>query len=460
MPSSQVARLQDLDPAWAWAPYEPSAEAPWNLARAAHLYRRAGFGATWNELQQALEVGHPATLERLLAGGEGQQEFYQQAAATAQALLGTDNAENLPAWWLHVMLHTPHPLQEKLALFWHGHFATSAAKVTQTRSMLDQNRLLRQHALGSFRPLVGAMAKDPAMLLWLDSATNRKSKPNENFAREVMELFCLGLGAYTEDDIKQAARCFTGWEVRYNRFRFNRYQHDPGSKTLLGQTGNFKGEDVIRILLEQPAAGRFLAGKLFRYLVNESEPPGPALLEPLAAGYQQRDYDTAWLVRTMLGSNLFSSRHAISQRVKSPVELGVGLLRALEGNTNLYALADDLQKLGQGVFFPPNVKGWDGGTEWINSSTLLSRVNLVWAVVSGSDGRYGRKINLDTLAEKHAQRDAASAVRWLADLLLGGPLPEEVYVRLTAAAGQNGDPHVRLARVVQGIAALPEFQLV
>jgi uncharacterized protein (DUF1800 family) len=454
--------LTDVDPKWAWAAYEPSRDEPWGLARTSHLLRRASFGATWPDLRQAIADGPAKTVERLLTGktggGKEQDAFYREAASTGASL--ASDAENLPGWWLYVMLHTPHPVLEKITLFWHGHFATSAVKVDKASLMLDQNQMLRRHALSPFAPLVGGIAKDPAMLLWLDSATNKKHKPNENFAREVMELFCLGLGNYTERDIKQAARAFTGWEVRHGKFVFNPYQHDEGSKTVLGQTGNWGGEDVLRILLEQPAAGRFLAGKMYRYLVSETAAPPPKLLEPLAIGYREHNYDTAWLVRTIVSSNFFYSPHAIGQRVKAPVEMVVSLVRALEGTANAEALADDLRRLGQGVFYPPNVKGWDGGAEWINSATLLSRVNLVWALCSGRDGRYKKKIDLEKLAQKHNVA-AAERVRWLADLLLGVELSKDAYNQLAAvyASEKGGDEHLRLARVVQAIAALPEFHV-
>jgi len=457
--ASSVA-ITDVDPKWAWAAYEPSAEDPWTLARASHLLRRVSFGAPWSELQRALADGPAKTVDRLLAGGDAKTRaaFYREAATTADSL--TSDVDNLPGWWLYVMLHTPHPVLEKVTLFWHGHFATSAAKVDKAPLMLAQNQLFRQHALSPFAPLVSGIAKDPAMLLWLDSATNKKFKPNENFAREVMELFCLGLGNYTERDIKEAARAFTGWEVRHGKFHFNPHQHDEGQKTVLGKTGNWNGEDVLRILLEQPAAGRFLAGKMYRYLVSETAAPPARLLEPLAAGYREHNYDTAWLVRTIASSNLFYSAHAMSQRVKGPVEMAVSLVRSFEGTANTPELAADLRKLGQGVFYPPNVKGWDGGAEWINSATLLSRVNLVWALASGRSGQYKKKIDLEQLAEKHAIK-SADRVRWLTDLLVGVELSKEVYAQLTAVySGEKGrDEHLRLARVVQAIAALPEFHV-
>jgi uncharacterized protein (DUF1800 family) len=452
-----AAELEKIDPQWAWAPLQPSAEQPWGIEQAAHLYRRAAFAANWSQLEQSRQRGCEATVELLLAGGADQGPFYEQARSMAEALSGSNNRQDLPAWWLHLMLHTPHPLLEKMTLFWHGHFATSAAKVNDARLMYQQNALLRKYALGSFRPLLAEMARDPAMLYWLDSTTNRKLHPNENFAREVMELFSLGLGHYTEADIQQAARAFTGWEVRYATFRFNRHQHDDGPKEVLGRRGSFDGEDLIGILLDQPAASRFLVGKLYRYLVSDEDPP-ERLLEPLVAGYRRHDYDTNWLLGRILRSNFFYGQHAMRRKIKPPVDFAIGLVRALEGTTNAYALAGDLVDLGQAVFYPPNVKGWDGGVDWINASTLLGRANLAWALVGGADDRYADRVQPTKLAALAGQTKPAQAARRLVDLLIAGPLPDETYVQLTAlAAGQ--DRRESLARVVQAIATLPEFQL-
>ena len=251
--------INEIDPQWAWSRYEPSADRPWDRAVAAHLYRRAGFGASRRELDEA--VGRsPAEVVEQLASTEG-------AAATMQAdldqlaetLLATGDSKNLSAWWLYAMLAAPNQLLEKTTLFWHGHFATGAEKVTDMRLMYEQNRLLRQHALGDFAALAQAISRDPAMLIYLDSATNRKAHPNENYARELMELFCLGEGNYTEQDVQQVARCFTGWEIRRGKYRFNRYQHDTGEKAFLSQSGEFGGEDAVRIVLQQRSAPRFIA---------------------------------------------------------------------------------------------------------------------------------------------------------------------------------------------------------
>ncbi|HET6878753.1 MAG TPA: DUF1800 domain-containing protein [Pirellulales bacterium] len=454
-----ATNLAGVDPTWAWEPWQPNASQSWNRELAAHLYRRAGFAATWTQLEEAAAVGCQATVERLVTGEPGADGFYQEAARSAESLLASGDAKQLAAWWLYLLVHSPHPLRERLTLFWHGHFATSAAKVTDARMMYAQNSLFRQYALGSFRPLLDRASKDPAMLLWLDSTTNHKAHPNENFAREVMELFCLGIGNYSEHDIKEAARAFTGWELRQGAFRFNRPQHDSGQKSVLGQTGPWTGDDVLRILLDQPATSRFLVGKLFRYLVSEAADPPAALIEPLAAGLRQRDYDLAWLVRTVLSSNLFYSPQAVRQRVKSPVEMAVGLLRSLELPVNTFALQEDLQKLGQGVLFPPNVKGWDGGKAWINSSTLVGRANLIWAIVGG-DVRLKTRFDPEKLvALRGVEQPAAQSAR-LADLLLSASLPDTVHVQLVAiAAGSEGSPRQRLARLVHALATLPEYQL-
>lgn len=453
--------LDQVDPAWAWSPFEPGAEMPWNRDRAAHLFRRAGFGANWHELERSMAEGCQASVERLIAGKPESQSFYADADRAVEALLGSSGAQHLPAWWLHVMLRTPHPLLEKLTLFWHGHFATSAAKVTDPRMMHRQNAILRRHALGRFGSMLNDVAKDPAMLIWLDSVTNHKAHPNENFAREVMELFALGLGNYTEHDIKEAARAFTGWELRQGEYRFNRSQHDAGPKTVLGQTGPWTGDDVLRILLMQPAASRFLVRKLFRQLVCETSEPPERLIEPLATVLRVRDYDLAWLAQTMLGSRLFYSPLAMRQRIKGPVEFAIGLLRAVDATANTYALADSLRTLGQAVFFPPNVKGWDGGTTWINSATLVGRANLVWDLLSDREGRFKTRVRLERLGALAGMQDAAQQARRLVELLLSFDVPERVAVQLTAVAADAsaGDEHARLSRVAQAVATLPEYQL-
>lgn len=463
----QVPTLAQVDPAWAWTAYDPARKAngllPWNLAAVAHLYRRAGFAADWSTLQRALADGPQATVDRLLSGGEQSDSFYVDLERLAEPLVAGGSLQNLPAWWLYAMLHSPHALREKATLFWHGHFATSADKVSSVRLMYGQNRLLRRHALGSFRSLVEEISKDPAMLLWLDSAANQKRTPNENYARELMELFALGIGNYTEADIKEAARAFTGWEVRDERFRFNPAQHDGGEKTLLGRRGRWDGDDVVRIVLEQPAAARFITRKAFRFFVSEAEEPPDELLEPLAGGFREHKYDFAWLVETMLRSNLFFSASVRHQKIKSPAELAVGLVRALEANVNTYTLSNDLRDMGQHLFYPPNVKGWDGGKAWITTTTMVARANLVPTLLASADGPFGAQHPLQPLVERHKLTTPEQALDHFLRVLLGGPVPSSTRAELLATLQRNGNGSLPTLdaqlETVHAITALPVFQL-
>jgi Protein of unknown function (DUF1800) len=422
--------LARLEPAAAWRPWEPDARNPWNLKWAGHLFRRAAFGASWDELQTAVRDGLRRTLERLLAGGPGHAEFDQLADAVGPE---RGDAEGDPSglewWWLQRMARTPHPLRERMTLLWHDHFATSIAKVRQPALMKRQNVLLRRHALGRFRLFLLDVCRDPAMLIWLDGNTNVRGRPNENFARELLELFTLGVGNYTERDVREAARAFTGWnitagapeaggrEARPPEFVFRGYLHDGGPKTILGLTGNWGGADVVRIVLDQPAAARFLVRKVYRHFVGEDVAPPERLLEPLAERFRTTDYDLAALMRTVLGSRHFFSEYAFRQRVRSPVEHLVGLLRSLGGDLSSAGpdVPSALEGLGQRLFAPPNVRGWEGGRAWLNTATLLARHNLSWRLLQGPPEPLAAGIDPGALARRHA---AGEDYEQLADFLL------------------------------------------
>ncbi len=389
MPHPALPPLDKLDPVQAWQPWQPTAADPWNPQWAGHLYRRAGFGATPDELHAAVARGLPATLDRVFHGdAKDLPDWEALLMDMGDRIARQDNMGELRGWWLYAILNTPHPLQEKMTLFWHNHFATSVAKVQRTRLMYQQNILLRRHALGKFRPFLLEISRDPAMLIWLDSNSNIKGKPNENYARELMELFSLGVGHYTEKDIREAARAFTGWHTNDGKFDFDRYVHDDGPKTVLGHKGNWNGDDIVRIILEQPAAARFLVRKLYRAFISENANPPDALLEPLAAAFR-RDYDIAALMKTMLSSRHFFSPYAYRQRIKNPVEFVVGTVRLLfrknaeESLVEPRSLIADLEAMGQPLFAPPNVKGWPGGKSWLNSATVLARHNFAQKVAGG-----------------------------------------------------------------------------
>src|SRR5262245_34117008 len=368
-----------------WAPYEPTPTDPWDVRKAAHLHRRAGFGATWAELQRDLKDGPAASVERLLKPRSATPEETAIRDALRDGVQRSGDPERLKAWWLYRILYDPDPLREKLTLFWHGHFATSLRKVGDLGMMLGQNELLRKHALDEFAVMLTGIISDPAMLVWLDGADSRKEKPNENFAREFLELFTLGVGHYTEPDIRQAARAFTGWvkpgddrAAMGGPFRYDPAQFDDGEKTFLNQTGPWKPPDIVRITLEQPAAAEFLCRKLYRSYVSESEDPAPELLRPLAEEFRRHGYSVRHVVGVVLRSRHFYSRAAYRQRIKGPVEFSAGLLRTLEvspGPNTTLALAVACERQGQDLFFPPNVKGWDGGRHWLNSTTMLERGN-------------------------------------------------------------------------------------
>jgi len=443
--------LTKVDPAWAWSEFTPSDEQPWDRAAAAHLYRRAGFGATWGQLEIAAERSPAEVIDELLNPGAKAAKFERDMAPLDENVLAAGNVEGLPGWWLYRMLHSPDPLLEKLTLFWHGHFATSAAKVNDVRMMLAQHQLFRRHARGQFGPLVHAISRDPAMLVYLDSATNRKTHPNENYARELMELFCLGTGNYTERDIQELARAFTGWEVHRKKFVFNQYEHDEGRKTILGRTGHFGGVDGVKIVLAQKAAPRLIAGKLFRFFVCD-EPAAPEqLVEPLARQLRETGFDIAQAVKTILSSRLFFSKYAVGRKIRSPVELGVGLLRSLGGKANMNELAGRLADLGQRPFYPPSVKGWDGGRTWINTATLLGRANLVRGIVN--------HIELEKLPARAGTNSPDAIVDWAIDLLVAAAVADDARQSIAALARRKQGPEQRVKSVVHAVGTLPEFQL-
>jgi uncharacterized protein (DUF1800 family) len=286
--------------------------------------------------------------------------------------------ELLRAGWVREMLNTPSPLTERMTLFWHNHFTSGQDKVQYPQLMARQNLLLRRHALGNFGELLHDIAKDPAMLLYLDGASNRKGKPNENFAREVMELFTLGEGRYTQRDVAEAARAYTGWSLDPDTqaYVWRANQHDDGEKTVLGQTGAFNGDDVLDILLARPETATFVTTKLWREFISDT--PDPARIEPIAARFRASGYDIEVALRGLFLGDAFWSDDHRGVLVKSPVEFVIGAVRAFDvGYDDTAPFVAQIRTLGENLFAPPNVKGWPGGAAWINSSTLLGRKQFV-----------------------------------------------------------------------------------
>jgi uncharacterized protein (DUF1800 family) len=489
MPKYTLPGLERVDPERAWQAWEPGADQPWNLKWAGHLYRRVGFGATLAELHAALRQGFPATLARLLRGGPQAEERDRFLTSLGKTIAAKDDADSLRAWWVYCLLNTLHPLREKMTLFWHNQFATSIAKVQQVPLMYQQNLLFRRHALGKFGPLLLEVSRDPAMLIWLDSNSNVRGKANENYARELMELFTLGVGHYTEQDVREAARAFTGWHTDGETFEFNPLVHDDGAKTVLGQEGNWNGDDVVRILLEQPEAARFLVRALYRFYISETAEPPAALLQPLADDFRKSDYDVGELVTTLLSSRLFFSEHAYRQRVKSPVEFTLGSVRALvEGPVPPLVLAHRLEAMGQQLFAPPNVKGWEGGRSWLNTATVLARHNFAQKIALGRaavmdveapEGAPGQvpppqaqpqqedpaepALDPATIVRREKASDPESIVALLLDLLLQGDASPPARDKLIAFVA-HGNPQdkaldQRVREATHAIMTMPEYQL-
>lgn len=463
-----------IDPRTAWEPYKPDANNPWDLKKVGHVYRRAAFGATWDELQSGLKLGPQALVDRLLKGGERSPVYDAETEQFLAAAAKKFNAgQQAAGWWLYRMMHGGHPLREKLTLFWHNHFATSNAKVRNVGYMVGQYELMYKYALGNFAQLLQAISKDPAMMVWLDTVESKKGQPNENYARELMELFSLGIGNYTEKDIREAARAFTGWEIRNGTFFENKNQHDPSEKSVLGQAGKWKGEDIVRICLEQKAAPRFIVRKLYRFLISEAESPPNELIEPLASQFAN-NYDFGKLVETMLRSNLFFSEQAYRTCLKPPVDYVLGMSRALEsrmGSQNAALnLTTALESLGQNVFHPPSVKGWDGGQTWLNGQTLLARQNLALDLCRRPAG-YREPATAFVLARTHRQSSDEERASFFLDLFLQGDVPEETRKRIFDYAKastkqklpsywtQQDVAEHRVISLCHLVMTLPEYQL-
>ena len=441
-------------PAWV-DELSPIAASDWSYARAAHLAERAGFGATPQEIDrlaamtpaQAVDslVDYEAIADHLKPFEESgiwdpgmdpfppsRAEAVRTAESRGEALgvkvlpagtprriqpvvdkffyaLAANNFETqrLGLWWANRMLATPRPLEEKLTLFWHGHFATGENKVRDYRMMLRQNTMLRERASGRLRDLLIGILKDPAMLVFLDNGENVKQHPNENFGRELLELFTMGVGNYTERDVREAARAFTGWTNDVLEYKFDARQHDFGEKTFLGQKGRFNGEDIIDAILKQPVTGEFVAGKIYRYFVREDV--SEATRAELGRSFRESGYQMKPLLKRIFLSRDFYSPASYATKIKSPVHLVVSTYKKM-GLTEVPTIPDFGRMtggLGQTLFNPPNVAGWAGGRTWITPATLLQRGNAFRDVLfpdiasfrppdramSATDARVGQRLS-------------------------------------------------------------------
>src|SRR5438270_994861 len=350
--------------------------------RVAHLLRRSGFGATKAELDHFAAMGQTATTEVILNYSKTSNAALESQLPTID-LGGTPQptAAAIQAWWLQRMAQSARPLEEKMTLFWHG-LLTSGLDKAGPAQLFTQNQLFRGMALGNFDDLLKAVSKDPAMMVYLDTETNRKGKPNENYARELMELFTTGIGHYTEDDVRESARAFTGWtltggkQLRYTTdSAFNPRFFDNGQKTFMGKTGNFTGDDIVEMLVPLRATAERLSMRLFTFFAYPN--PEPEIVRHLADTFQQSRYNVGAVVREIFAMDAFYAPKAYRALIKSPAELAAQTLKATGADAKGYvAAATAMAPMGQVLFYPPNVAGWPGGSSWINSSTLLTRINL------------------------------------------------------------------------------------
>jgi uncharacterized protein (DUF1800 family) len=454
---------------------------PWTVRHAAHLARRAGFGGAPDDIARLASAGMNAAVDHyvrfadtsaLPAAPPGLVPDRRRAALPAPggdltafraAIAQAHRADSiaLEQWFLDRMIQSPAQLQEKMTLFWHGHFTSAYQKGIPAQALVDQNNLFRANALGNIFELTLAVSQDPAMLRYLDNAQNVKAHPNENYARELMELFTLGIGNYTETDVRESARSFTGWNLdRDFRFVDRPLQHDDGTKTFLGRTGNFTGRDIVTIIFQQPAAAQLFADRLLRFFVYSD--PEPELVDAVAARLRASNFALQPVMAALLRSNVFYSERAYRALVKSPVEFVAGSCRLFGVASSDVAMLGALSRMGQRLFYPPDVKGWDGGAAWLNSQTMIARENF-------ASGLMTRMSDAGWLGNAVHTMDPPLVARAVTDAVLQGDVSPAAASRLVAylagsgeaalgaLSGENAEERIRGAAYLT--MAMPAYQL-
>jgi uncharacterized protein (DUF1800 family) len=478
---------------------------------ARHLLNRAGFGGTPAQVEALRAMGldaavnllvdyesrpeptdepafdpdimRPQTPEEVAAGRKARRDRDENTLAQIQRIrmererLDRLQLAEMRKWWLKRLIETGRPLEEKMTLFWHGHFATGYRTIENSWHCLAQNRLFRRLATGNCAELVAGVVRDPAMIKYLDNDDNRQARPNENLARELMELFTLGEGnGYTELDIKEAARALTGYTFRDDDFVFDRTQHDGRIKTILGQRGSFDGDDLVRILMQRRETSEFLCLKLHRFLVNDAPgEPDRATREAVLAmadGLRDSRYELKPVLKSLFRSAWFYDADNRGSVIKSPIQLAVQAIRSFRTpSRELSALANATELMGQSLFQPPNVKGWDGGRGWINTSTLYVRQNLLVYLITGrrpnayewqlSDARFeaSHLIEEPLRAVGDLPPDPREIAEWLLRFSLALPPAAERIDAVADILGPGRPSNDRLLAALCLIAALPEYQL-
>lgn len=410
-------------PSASMAPIKPDR---WGYGPARHLLWRAGFGGTPAQIRTVMSWGPEKAVEHLVnfdevpfdepqadtfdkdimrplnaeergdlakARRSGDEESVARLRAQRQEAERVDRQQvrSVQQWWLKRMIESPRPLEEKMTLFWHGHFATSYRTIEDSYHMYLQNQLFRKYAVGNYGKLMYEIIRDPAMIAYLDNNDSRKGRPNENLARELMELFSLGVGNYSEKDIKEGARALTGYTFYDDAFDFQKQDHDEGQKAILGRTGKLDGDDFVSAILEKPACSRYMAQKFYRYFVadyptgrEDVDRAAQAVIREMASTLVVNKYNIKPMLRKLFLSEHFYSPAIMREQIKSPVELVVGAVRSLNTPVReLTVLLDAVNLMGQNILFPPSVKGWDGGRSWINTATLFIRQNILCFLLTG-----------------------------------------------------------------------------
>ena len=456
----------------------------------AHLMRRAGFGAAYPEIERRAAIGYQATVEELLSPMD-QPDLDRHILDRYFVDWREMNAlEVNQAYLTYRMINTQRPLQEKMTLFWHGILCTGNSKCEHGRQVQAQLDLFRARGMGSLRDLLLELSRDPAMVFYLDNCMSHKDAINENFGRELLELFSMGVGMdgqanYSEDDVKECARAFTGWTItnaiprypygRYeSQFIFNSDDHDDGEKTFLGETGNFGGEEIINIIARQPATARFIARHLYNFFVadepqvpawQETPPRDPEAIKMLEDAYFESNYNISAMLRTMFNSDFF--KNARFAKVKSPAETVAGTMRLVQDFTHpkpgLHPIAMEIRYMGQDLMNPPTVEGWHTGAEWIDSGTLVERINFTADQV-GNTALPGVRAIIDRLAAENQTQPRPFVHRCL-DLVGAYQLPDDTLDYLVQHIEKGGplqpgadDYAHRVAQTLQLIVATQEYQ--
>ena len=472
-----------------------------DVALMAHLLRRAGFGATAKELDHYLDMSYEEAVEELLSTRPAPNELPIDLIRRYHVdQSDLRNGQAAGAQWVFRMVNTDAVLPEKMCLFWHRVFATGSNKLIQARMVTNQVDMFRDYGMGSFRDLLVQLSRDPAMLMWLDNQDNHKESINENYGREILELFSMGVGNYTEDDIKECSRAFTGWRVvnpdymsikmRNNtarpygyiawQFEYDDDDHDHEDKQFLGEVGDFNGEDVVDIICKQPATARFIARHLYHFFVADElpvpqwphfEPRDPEAIEIMAQAYLDSDYDITAVLRAMFNSDFFKAEPSRFARIKSPAEMVVGTLRIAGPislpSTDTYAAAGACAAMGQGLLNPTSVEGWQGGSEWINTGSYVQRVNFASLVLNSPD-KSGIRAIIERIQDMSGGQPmpAERVVDAVLDIL--GPLPVLDSTRdgLVEYASKWGDfdfsdpqSEQHIVTLIQLVVTTQEYQL-